>query len=162
MKENVSNYRHLWETTNIHTIVLLEMWLESNYKKTYYWAWRYPCTQCEYLATSKGHLAEHKMSVHVIVTTVRIINAQDVNMGIVLIIKSVYMKENLSTCDETSLQRMWVESNYKKTYYWAWRCPCTECEYLATAKGHLTKHKRSVHQGILVVYVSICETCDYK
>ena len=27
--------------------------------------------------------------------------------------------------------------------------PCSECEYQATSKGHLTEHKKTVHEGIL-------------
>ena len=31
--------------------------------------------------------------------------------------------------------------------------PCELCEYLASSKGHLAKHGKAVHEGILTVNV---------
>ena len=52
------------------------------------------------------------------------------------------------------------KSNPKNTYKSAYegnKYPCDVCDFLATQKGSLRKHKQSVHEGNIYP----CDACDF-
>ena len=75
-------------------------------------------------------------------------------------IKCQYIKGIKYQCDECDYKATLKENlkKHKMSVHIGFKYPCDQCDYKATQKGDLKKHRLSVHIGIKYQ----CDQCDYK
>ena len=60
-------------------------------------------------------------------------------------------------CDYIATQKSNL-LRHKESKHEGVKFPCDQCDYKATEKGSLLKHIKSIHEGVKIH----CEQCDYK
>ena len=95
---------------------------------------KYPCTICDYQATSKCNLSQHARNVH-------------------------QKSENvICTYCNKSIQKRYIKNHIKMLHSGEQpKYTCTICDHQATSKGNLSQHVGNVHQKSENV---ICTKCN--
>jgi len=114
------------------------------HKAAKHWGVRYPCDLCDHVSTQLGNLKQHKAVKHGLINLKT--HKESIHQSI---------KYPCDQCDYVANQ-LGNLKQHKESKHEGIRYPCDECSHLATTKGHLRKHKETVHLGI----VYPCDKCD--
>ena len=102
----------------------------SQHKKSVHQGVKYPCTICAHKASSQGNLSKH-------------IKAQHEHRD----------KYRCESCNKEEHLRGHIKSAHEGIRY-----NCNICQYRATMKGDLTRHKESIHFKKRFP----CQLCNYS
>ena len=107
---------------NILVILAVIRHQARGYQEAIHEGKKYPCRECDYQATSKGHLVRHQQELH---------------------------DGKKYTCRECEFQATTNGSltQHQQAVHEGKKYPCSECDHQATAKGDLIQHQRALHEG---------------
>ena len=94
---------------------------------------RYPCSQCDYVATQMSHLNRHVQSKHEL-------------------IKYPCSQCGYEAAELSSLRR------HQKSQHEGVRYPCDQCGYTTSRISHLKNHKAAKHDNVKY----FCDQCEYS
>ena len=121
---------------------------------------RYPCDQCDYVATLQSSLNTHKKSKHEGIRYPCDQCEYVATLQTNLITHKQYKHEGIRyPCDQCDYASTTSSSlkQHKQSKHEGIKYPCDHCDHAATSFGNLQRHKQSKHEGIM----HPCDQCDY-
>ena len=102
---------------------------------------RYPCDQCNHVATRNSNLTAHKNAKH----SSKFMRTKN----------KTFVKYPCDQCDYVGSQSALIQ--HRKSDHEGIRYPCDQCQYTATSSGNLKIHINAIHKGIKLP----CDHCAY-